>query len=49
MGKSTEIFKNGKEEQTKFVGQPIFKQIINLIDAIDIKGLIRKAQCGSLL
>jgi hypothetical protein len=42
MGKSTEIFKNGKEEQTKFVGQPIFKQIISLIDAIDIKGLIRK-------
>ena len=42
MGKITETFKNIKEEQTKFVGQPIFKQIISLIDAIDLKGLIRK-------
>ena len=42
MGKNTETFKNSKEEQTKFVGQPIFKQIISLIDAIDLKGLIRK-------
>lgn len=33
MGKSTEI---------KFVGQPIFKQILNLIDAIDIKGLVQR-------
>ena len=42
MGKITETFKNSKEDQTKFVGQPIFKQIISLIDAIDLKGLIRK-------
>ena len=42
MDKSTETFKNSKEDQTKFVGQPIFKQIISLIDVIDLKGLIRK-------
>ena len=42
MGKSTESFKNSKEDQTKFVGQPIFKQVISLIDRIDLKGIIRK-------
>ncbi len=31
-----------KNTEIKFVGQPIFKQIINLIDAIDIKGLVQK-------
>jgi len=32
----------GKNTEIKFVGQPIFRQIINLIDSIDIKGLIQK-------
>ena len=31
-----------KNTEIKFVGQPIFKQIINLIDAIDIKRLVQK-------
>ncbi len=31
-----------KNTEIKFVGQPIFRQIINLIDSIDIKGLIQK-------
>ena len=28
--------------EIKFVGQPIFRQIIHLVESIDIKGLIRK-------
>jgi hypothetical protein len=32
----------GKSTQIKFVGQPIFKQILNLVDAIDIRGLVQK-------
>jgi len=31
-----------KNKEIKFVGQPIFKQIINLIDAISIKSLVKK-------
>ena len=31
-----------KNTEIKFVGQPIFRQIINLIDAIDIKGIIQR-------
>lgn len=31
-----------KNTEIKFVGQPIFRQIINLIEAIDIKGLVQK-------
>lgn len=31
-----------KDTEIKFVGQPIFKQIINLIETIDIKGIIRR-------
>lgn len=31
-----------KITEIKFVGQPIFKQIISLIEAIDIKGLVQK-------
>jgi hypothetical protein len=31
-----------KNSEIKFVGQPIFRQIINLIDSIDIKGLVQK-------
>lgn len=42
MGKSIETICNGKEEQIKFVGQPIFKQVTNLIEGIDLKGIIRK-------
>jgi hypothetical protein len=32
----------GKNTEIKLVGQPIFKQVINLIDAIRITGLVRK-------
>lgn len=32
----------GKNTEIKFVGQPIFKQVINLIDGINLTGLIRK-------
>ena len=42
MGKSKENNRNDKEDNAKFVGQPIFKQIVNLIDRIDLKGLIQK-------
>jgi hypothetical protein len=31
-----------KNSEIKFVGQPIFKQILNLIDAVNIQSLIRK-------
>ncbi len=31
-----------KNKEIKFVGQPIFKQIINLIDAISINSLVKK-------
>ena len=31
-----------KNTEIKFVGQPIFKQIINLIDAVNIQSLVRK-------
>jgi hypothetical protein len=31
-----------KNTEIKFVGQPIFRQIINLVEAIDIRGLIQK-------
>ena len=31
-----------KNTEIKFVGQPIFKQIVNLTNAVDIQGLIRK-------
>lgn len=34
----------GKITEIKFVGQPIFKQIINLIDKVGIQGLINKHQ-----
>lgn len=32
----------GEITETKFVGQPIFKQIMNLVDRVEINGLIRK-------
>jgi len=32
----------GKDTEIKLVGQPIFKQIMNLVDKVDINGLIRK-------
>lgn len=32
----------GKITEITFVGQPIFKQIMNLVDKVDIKGLIAK-------
>jgi len=31
-----------KNNEIKFVGQPIFKQILNLIDAVNIQSLVRK-------
>jgi hypothetical protein len=31
-----------KNTKIKFVGQPIFKQLVNLIDAVNIQGLIKK-------
>jgi hypothetical protein len=31
-----------KNTEIKFVGQPIFKQIVNLVDAINIQNLVRK-------
>jgi len=32
----------GKNTEIKFVGQPVFKQIMNLVNKVDIQGLIRK-------
>jgi hypothetical protein len=32
----------GKNTEIKFVGQPIFKQVINLIDAVGIKSIVKK-------
>jgi hypothetical protein len=31
-----------KNSEIKFVGQPIFKQIINLVDDVDLQRLINK-------
>ncbi|MDI3527991.1 MAG: hypothetical protein PWR03_2175, partial [Tenuifilum sp.] len=31
-----------KNKEIKFVGQPIFKQVIGLLDAISIKSLVDK-------
>ena len=31
-----------KSTKIKFVGQPIFKQIISLIDKVDLKGIVKK-------
>ncbi|MBI5541574.1 MAG: IS4 family transposase [Bacteroidia bacterium] len=31
-----------KDNEIKFVGQPIFKQVIKLLDAIDFNGLVKK-------
>jgi hypothetical protein len=33
-----------KDKEIRFVGQPIFKQILKLIDAVNIQGLINKHQ-----
>ncbi len=32
----------GKNTEIKFVGQPIFKQVINLLDGINLTGLVKK-------
>ncbi|SDC95842.1 DUF4372 domain-containing protein, partial [Williamwhitmania taraxaci] len=32
----------GKNTEIKLVGQPIFKQAINLIDAINVSSLVKK-------
>jgi hypothetical protein len=42
MGKITENNQNDKTGQLELVGQPIFKQIMNLVDKVDIQVLIRK-------
>lgn len=34
----------GKGSEIKFVGQPIFKQILNLLNGVDMQGLIQKHQ-----
>jgi hypothetical protein len=33
-----------KNTKIKFVGQPVFKQILNLINKVNIQGLIQKHQ-----
>jgi hypothetical protein len=35
-----------KVTEIKFVGQPIFKQVIGLFDAMSIQGLIKKHNTG---
>lgn len=42
MSKGKETHGKGKTDEIKFVGQPIFKQIISLIDAVNIEGLTLK-------
>jgi hypothetical protein len=42
MGKNTETRLNDKIGQVKLVGQPIFKQVVNLIDSISLKSLVNK-------
>jgi len=42
MSKDKETHGKGKTDEIKFVGQPIFKQVISLIDAVNIQGLILK-------
>ena len=42
MGKSRKINLNDKEGELKFVGQPIFKQIVSLVEAIYLKGIIKR-------
>jgi len=32
----------GKNTEIKFVGQPIFKQVINLLETINIKSIVEK-------
>jgi hypothetical protein len=32
----------GKNKEIKFVGQPIFKQVINLIEGVNLTSLIKK-------
>ena len=41
----------GKNTEIKFVGQPIFKQVVNLIDGINLTSLIKKhnADCMGLI
>ena len=38
-----------KNKEIKFVGQPIFKQIVNLVDAVNIESLVRKHKQRLLL
>ena len=42
MSKNTETRLNEKVGDIKFVGQPIFKQIIGLLDAINLKSITIK-------
>lgn len=42
MSKGKETNGKGKTDEIKFVGQPIFKQVISLIDAVNIQSLILK-------
>jgi hypothetical protein len=36
-----------KNSEIKFVGQPVFKHVLNLIDQVNIQGLIQKHQSDS--
>lgn len=38
----TKPYNMGKDKEIPFVGQPIFKQILDLLEAVSISGLIRK-------
>ena len=42
MSKVTETNGKGKHSEIKFVGQPILKQILNLVEAVNIQSLVRK-------
>lgn len=42
MSKGKEICGKGQTDVIKFVGQPIFKQIISLLDAVNMQSLIQK-------
>src|SRR6056297_1405446 len=40
----TKHYNMGKDKEIQFVGQPIFKQILSLLEAVSINGLVRKHQ-----
>lgn len=40
----TKHYNMGKDKEIQFVGQPIFKQILSLLEAVSINSIIRKHQ-----